>query len=177
MRQRSRVMSIVCELVADRMAQHMRMDREWKLSRLAGTLNHSQEPTRCGSICAQRSEQSSAARKPCRYASKIAQASLAPLPRKAIELAKVGDGLALRLCIERLLPPRRDRPVEFELSKLETAADAAKALSDILQAVSAGDLTPSEAEALGSLVAGYSRAIEIVDLEERVARLENRRAA
>jgi len=99
------------------------------------------------------------------------------ITRKAIELAKDGDGLALRLCIERLLPPRRDRPVEFKLSKLETAADAAAALSDILQAVAAGDLTPSEAEALGSLVAGFSRAIEIADLEERVTRLENRRAA
>ena len=99
------------------------------------------------------------------------------ITRKAIELAKDGDGLALRLCIERLLPPRRDRPVEFKLSKLETAADAATALSDILQAVAAGDLTPSEAEALGSLVAGFSRAIEIADLEERVTRLENRRPA
>ena len=99
------------------------------------------------------------------------------ITRKAIELAKDGDGLALRLCIERLLPPRRDRPVEFKLSKLETAADAATALSDILQAVAAGELTPNEAEALATLVAGYSRAIEIVDLEERVARLENRRAA
>src|SRR5437868_11036175 len=94
------------------------------------------------------------------------------ITRKAVELAKAGDGLALRLCIERLLPPRRDRPVEFKLSKLETAADAANALSDILQAVAAGDLTPSEAEALGSLVAGFSRAIEIVDLEHRVTRLE-----
>jgi len=99
------------------------------------------------------------------------------ITRKAIELAKDGDGLALRLCIERLLPPRRDRPVEFKLSKLETAADAATALSDILQAVAAGELTPSEAEALGSLVASYSRVIEIADLEERVTRLENRRAA
>ena len=54
------------------------------------------------------------------------------ITRKAIELAKDGDGLALRLCIERLLPPRRDRPVKFKLSKLETAADAAAALSDIL---------------------------------------------
>jgi hypothetical protein len=43
--------------------------------------------------------------------------------------------------------------------------------------VAAGELTPSEAEALGTLVAGYSRAIEIVDLEERVTRLENKRAA
>jgi hypothetical protein len=77
--------------------------------------------------------------------------------------------------MERLLPPRRDRPVEFELSKLETAA--AGALSNILQAVAAGDLTPSEAEALGSLVTAFSRAIEIVDLDQRVTQLEKRRAA
>jgi hypothetical protein len=31
------------------------------------------------------------------------------LTRKAIELAKGGDIQALRLCMERLLPPRRDR--------------------------------------------------------------------
>ena len=99
------------------------------------------------------------------------------ITRKVIELAKAGDGLALRLCIELLLPPRRERPVEFALSKLETAADAAGALSNILQAVAAGDFAPSEAEALGSLVAGFSRAIEIVDLEQRVTQLENRRAA
>ena len=33
------------------------------------------------------------------------------LTRKAIELAKNGDLQALRLCLERILPPRKDRPV------------------------------------------------------------------
>ncbi len=35
------------------------------------------------------------------------------LSRKAIEMALAGDGVALRLCLERLLPARRDRPVSF----------------------------------------------------------------
>ena len=41
------------------------------------------------------------------------------LTRKAIELAKDGDLTALRLCLERIAPPRKDRPVTFSLPKLE----------------------------------------------------------
>ena len=41
------------------------------------------------------------------------------IARKAIEKALEGDMAALRLCLERLLPPRRDRPVTFELPKIE----------------------------------------------------------
>src|SRR5580704_6937267 len=37
------------------------------------------------------------------------------LTRKAIELAKGGDMAALRLCLDRILPPRKDRPVSFAL--------------------------------------------------------------
>ena len=39
------------------------------------------------------------------------------LTRKAIERAKDGDSVALRLCLERILPPRKDRPVSFALPK------------------------------------------------------------
>ena len=37
------------------------------------------------------------------------------LTRKAVELALEGDTVALRLCLERLLPPRRSRRVTFDL--------------------------------------------------------------
>jgi hypothetical protein len=35
------------------------------------------------------------------------------LTRKAIERALEGDTTALRLCLDRLLPPRKGRPVSF----------------------------------------------------------------
>src|SRR3954469_24641742 len=35
------------------------------------------------------------------------------ITRKAVELAKAGDTTAIRLCLDRLAPPRRDRPVPF----------------------------------------------------------------
>ena len=43
------------------------------------------------------------------------------LTRKVVELAKEGHPVALRLCLERLLPPRKDRPINFTLPKIKGA--------------------------------------------------------
>src|SRR5690349_6709266 len=67
------------------------------------------------------------------------------LTRKAIELAKEGDMVALRLCLDRLLPALKDRSVAFALPEITTTADVVKASAALLQAVASGELTPSEA--------------------------------
>src|SRR5271169_4787644 len=55
------------------------------------------------------------------------------ITRKLIDKALEGDTTALRLCLDRLLPPKRGRPVSFKLpAKIETAADAAQASSLVL---------------------------------------------
>ena len=91
------------------------------------------------------------------------------LTRKAIERAKEGDSVALRLCLERILPPRKDRSVSFALPKIEGAADAGKASTAILTAVATGDVTPLEAEAVLRLLEGHAKVLEVRDLEERIA--------
>lgn len=96
------------------------------------------------------------------------------LTRKAVEMALAGDGTALRLCLERLLPARKDRPVRFTLPPLSTAADAAKAVGAIVEAVAAGDLTPGEAAELGKLVEAYTKTLEATEFEARLAALEER---
>ena len=58
------------------------------------------------------------------------------LVRKLIEMAMAGDTTALRLAIERLAPPRRERPVRVELPKLANAADAAQAVAALVASVS-----------------------------------------
>src|SRR3954467_5363819 len=67
------------------------------------------------------------------------------ITRKAIELAKLGDGPALRLCMDRIYPARKDRPVRFGLPHIERAADAVASHAALVAAVARGDLTPSEA--------------------------------
>jgi hypothetical protein len=95
------------------------------------------------------------------------------LTRKAIELAKKGDDIAaLRLCLERILPTRRDRLLQFDLPKLESAADAAKAVAAITSAVAAGEITTTEATELAKLVDSFVKTLEVADFEERLRRLE-----
>jgi hypothetical protein len=94
------------------------------------------------------------------------------LTRKAIELAKAGDMQALRLCMDRLAPPRKDRSVSFEFPRIESVKDAPKAMAAIAAAVADGELTPMEAAELGKVVDSYTRSVETADLAARLARLE-----
>src|SRR5512143_4099790 len=99
------------------------------------------------------------------------------LTRKAIELALAGDTVALRLCLERIAPPRKDRPVTFPLPPIQTAADGAAAMAAILQSVAAGEITPDEAETVAGLVEIHRRVVETTELEARLAQLEQRLSA
>ena len=94
------------------------------------------------------------------------------LTRRAIELALDGDTVAMRLCLDRIMPVRKDRPVPFALPPIETAADLTKATGALLAAVAAGELTPSEAAELGKLVDAHVRAIEVTDVQARLDALE-----
>ena len=94
------------------------------------------------------------------------------LTRKAIELALEGDGMALRLCLERILPARKDRPLRFTLPPLKSAEDAAAGLSAILEAVASGDLTPGEACDISRLLESFGKMLEGSEIEKRIAALE-----
>src|SRR5450631_4897529 len=54
------------------------------------------------------------------------------LTQKAIDLALTGDMAALRICLDRILPPRKDRPITFDFPAITTAAEAATTMSAIL---------------------------------------------
>lgn len=94
------------------------------------------------------------------------------LTRKAVELALEGDTRALRLCLERIAPPRKDAPVTFDLPPMHSAKDAAKAAAAILNAVAEGDLTPTEGAHIMALVETYRRTLETSELETRLVALE-----
>ena len=61
-----------------------------------------------------------------------------------------GDVTALRLCLDRLAPPRKDATVAFAFPKMETAADAIKALSAVAEAVAEGTISPGEVRSSAS---------------------------
>jgi hypothetical protein len=97
------------------------------------------------------------------------------LTQKAIEKAIEGDTTALRLCLDRLAPPRKDRHITIDLPRVRTAADAVAASATVVGAVAAGELTPGEGEAFTRILDSFTKALEASDLEERLARLEAER--
>jgi hypothetical protein len=94
------------------------------------------------------------------------------LTQAAISKALEGDVTALRLCLDRIAPARKDAPVSFDLPKVETAADVAVAARSIVAAVATGEITPMEGATVMGLLDGYRRAIETTEFEERLAALE-----
>ena len=97
------------------------------------------------------------------------------LTQVAIKKALEGDTVALRLCLDRLAPPRRDAPVSIEMPAVRTAVDAVEASSAVLAAVAAGEITPDEAGRLMALLSAHRAIVEVGDLERRVAALEGGR--
>jgi hypothetical protein len=89
------------------------------------------------------------------------------LTQKAVEMALAGDTVALRLCIERICPVRRDRPVEFSLPPIDTARDAADVMASVLNAVATGQLSPADASELSRVVGCTVRAFEVAEMSER----------
>ncbi len=91
-----------------------------------------------------------------------------------VDSAKAGEATAMRLCIERLIPLRKGRPIAFPLPKMKTASDVGDALSAIAQAMSAGELTPDEASTIAGVAELRRKAIETTELEKRISALEAR---
>ena len=94
------------------------------------------------------------------------------ISRKLIEKALEGDTTALQLCLDRILPPRRERPVAFDLPKIESAAEALSASSAVLASCAAGALSPLEAAEIMGLVSKHVHMLELTEIEVRLTALE-----
>jgi hypothetical protein len=83
--------------------------------------------------------------------------------RKAIELALGGDVTALRLCVDRILPPLKSRPVSIPITKNLNIADISVALDGVTQAMAAGTITPEEAKSVANVLEARRRALVAVE--------------
>lgn len=96
------------------------------------------------------------------------------LTRAAIDKALEGDTTALRLCLDRLAPPRRDAPIALDLPAVRSAGDAVEVSVAVLAAVAAGEVTPDEAGRVMALLTAHKAIVEAGDLERRIAALEGK---
>jgi hypothetical protein len=94
--------------------------------------------------------------------------------RKAIDLAKEGDSVAMKLCVERLIPPTKDRHIQLDFPRVHSAQDVIEASACLVQAVTDGSITPGEAHAVSGLLEVHRRASETASLEKRIVELERK---
>ena len=95
------------------------------------------------------------------------------LTQTAISKALDGDSIALRLCMDRIAPSVKDKPIVFPLPRMRDAMDASEAAGSVLSAVSDGTLTPIEGTRVMGLIDSYRRALELTDIERRLQSLES----
>ena len=78
----------------------------------------------------------------------------------------------MRLCMDRICPPRKERPISCKLPKLNDPSDLVAGISAVLASVANGELTPGEGQALASLIEAQRRTLETEDIEQRLIALE-----
>lgn len=97
------------------------------------------------------------------------------ITRVAIEAAKAGDMMAVRLVLDRLVPNAKERAVELpDMPDTSTSAGVSQAQQRILESAAAGTITPGEANTLAGVLEQRRKALETVELEQRIAALEGK---
>ena len=93
---------------------------------------------------------------------------------KIIDQAKAGDIACMRLVLDRVMPVPRGRTINLDLRPMNSSADVAGAMADVIRSVANAEITPSEGVEFSKLLETYSSMLEITQLEERLTRLEER---
>lgn len=94
------------------------------------------------------------------------------LTQAAINKALDGDGTALKLCLDRIAPIRKGRPVPLDIPEITDARSLAEAGAVVGNALAAGELSSDEAAGVLSTLDGIKRLYETSELEQRISALE-----
>jgi len=92
------------------------------------------------------------------------------LIQKVIDLALAGDMAALKLCLDRIVPPLRSREQPIHLDGL--TGSLSEQSSQIMTAIADAQLAPGEGSALLSALATQSKILETDELISRIEKLE-----
>jgi len=102
----------------------------------------------------------------------IGHEGVAGVIRKVADAARDGNMRAASILLARTWPRGRGRPVVLDLPPVETTAGIVQAHAVVVALMAAGEITPEEAAAIGSVLETQRRAIETHDHEKRLQALE-----
>jgi len=94
------------------------------------------------------------------------------LTRKAIDEALNGNMAALTLCINKLIPPAKERPVDILFPEITDGSDLSKLTATLLSAVADGSIDTSQAASLAKIVEIHRNTLELTEIDKRIQKLE-----
>lgn len=86
--------------------------------------------------------------------------------------AKSGDMTAMKIVMDRIIPPLREEPIHVSIPKIDSAEDCVKAQAAVVNAVAAGEILPSDGQAMSGLIEAQRRAFETHELAKRMEAIE-----
>lgn len=96
----------------------------------------------------------------------------AAIVEKIIRQAKRGDRASQKLIVDRIEPQRRGSPVALPLPKIETTADTVAAMAAVLEAMSTGKISATEALELSAAIGEMRKTIELEVIRAELRALE-----
>jgi hypothetical protein len=105
-------------------------------------------------------------------AERLMQEDLEDVVRAVITAARGGDMVAARIIMDRLVPVRRGRPVQFDMPGGMDASGLAAAFDALVRAVAGGELSPEEGQAVAGILEARRKAVETLEIEARLKALE-----
>lgn len=94
------------------------------------------------------------------------------LVEKAKDMALEGDTTALRLCLERLVPPIKSEDTPVYIEGLKGDMSLSEQAQMVISTLADGSITPGEASTMMQAISSLGRIREVEDLEARIAALE-----
>ena len=95
------------------------------------------------------------------------------LVRRCIELAIEGNPMAIKLCLERILPPTKERPIQLDLQPPRKLDEVIPAMNQVVLKVVDGTIGPQEGNTLMTMLATTQKTLETLELEQRIVALES----
>lgn len=117
--------------------------------------------------------------KATRAALALMDGQLEEVTQVLIDKAMSGDMVAVKLVFDKLVPQAKEIPISAgpTLPAKLTAENLPEAMEMIVKAVASGNLLPGEGQVLTGMLNGLGKALELSELEKRVAALEGRKEA
>ena len=101
------------------------------------------------------------------------EGAIEKLTRKVIEMAQEGNIGAMKICMERLLPPCEDRPIRLDLPAIENMAQVSAALTTVVAGIADGAITPREGEIVANILAVQTNVVATTDMDRRLKDVED----